>query len=73
MVRQGTNVGAAYSNYIPSLIVIAVLMITANFSLSWFATWVERRMRRSRRGPEPLKADQPVTQGAFGAGAGGSI
>ncbi|MGY4651952.1 amino acid ABC transporter permease [Mycobacterium sp. URHB0021] len=73
MVRQGTNVGAAYSNYIPSLIVIAVLMITVNFSLSWFATWVERRMRRSRRGPEPLKADQPVTQGAFGAGAGGSI
>jgi glutamate transport system permease protein len=73
MVRQGTNVGAAYSNYIPSLIVIAALMITVNFSLSWFATWVERRMRRSRRGPEPLKADQPVTQGAFGAGAGGTI
>jgi glutamate transport system permease protein len=69
MVRQGTNVGAAYSNYIPALIVIAILMITVNFTLSHCATWLERRLRRSRRGPAPLKADAPVTQGAFGAGA----
>jgi glutamate transport system permease protein len=73
MVRQGTNVGSAYSNYIPALIVIALLMISVNFSLSWFATWLERRLRRSRRGPAPMKADAPVTQGAFGAGAGGTI
>jgi glutamate transport system permease protein len=73
MVRQGTQVGSAYGNYVPALIVIALLMISVNFSLSWFATWVERRMRRARRGPAPLKADAPVTQGAFGAGAGGTI
>jgi glutamate transport system permease protein len=73
MVRQGTQVGSAYGNYIPALIVIALLMISVNFSLSWFATWLEGRMRRSRRGPAPMKADAPVTQGAFGAGAGGSI
>jgi glutamate transport system permease protein len=73
MVRQGTNVGASYSNYIPALIVVALLMITVNFSLSSFATWVERRLRRSKRGPEPLHADAPVTQGSFGAGAGGTI
>jgi glutamate transport system permease protein len=73
MVRQGTNVGAAYSNYIPALIVIAILMITVNFTLSHCATWLERRLRRSSRGPAPLKADAPVTQGAFGAGAGGTI
>jgi glutamate transport system permease protein len=73
MVRQGTQVGSAYGNYVPALIVIALLMISVNFSLSWFATWVERRMRRSRRGPAPVKADAPVTQGAFGAGAGGTI
>ena len=72
MVRQGTQVGSAYSNYIPALIVIALLMIIVNFGLGWFATWVERRLRRSRRGPEPLGAE-PVTQGAFGAGAGGTI
>jgi glutamate transport system permease protein len=72
MVRQGTQVGAAYGNYVPALIVVALLMISVNFGLSWFATWLEARMRRSRRGPTPLHI-QPVTQGAFGAGAGGSI
>jgi glutamate transport system permease protein len=72
MVRQGTQVGSSYGNYIPALIVIAVLMIAVNFTLSWFATWLEGRMRRSRRGPEPMHI-QPVTQGSFGAGAGGSI
>ena len=28
MVRQGTQVGSAYGNYVPALIVIAVLMIS---------------------------------------------
>jgi glutamate transport system permease protein len=72
MVRQGTQVGSAYGNYIPALIVIAALMISVNFTLSTFATWLEGRMRRSRRGPAPLHI-QPVTQGTFGAGAGGTI
>jgi glutamate transport system permease protein len=72
MVRQGTQVGASYGNYVPALIVIALLMISVNFTLSWFATWLEGRMRRSRKGPEPMHI-QPVTQGTFGAGAGGTI
>jgi glutamate transport system permease protein len=85
MVRQGTQVGSAYGNYIPALIVIAVLMITVNFALSQFAIWLEGRMRRSRRAPTPLATDaieqegapgarvQPSTQGTFASGAGGSI
>jgi glutamate transport system permease protein len=73
MVRQGTNVGAKYSNYIPALIVVAALMIAVNFTLGWFATWLEKRLRRSRRGPDPMHADVPITQGSFGAGAGGTI
>jgi glutamate transport system permease protein len=72
MVRQGTQVGASYGNYVPALIVIAVLMISVNFTLSWFATWLEGRMRRSSKGPEPMHI-QPITQGTFGAGAGGTI
>lgn len=72
MVRQGTQVGSAYGNYIPALIVVAVLMITVNFTLAWLATRLEGRMRRSRRGPAPMHI-QPVTQGAFGAGAAGTI
>jgi glutamate transport system permease protein len=73
MVRQGTNVGAAYSNYIPALMVVAALMIAVNFTLSWLATRLEARLRRSRRGPDPMHADVPVTQGSFAAGAGGTI
>ncbi len=66
-VRQGTNVGAAYSNYIPALIVIAALMITLNFALSSFATWLEGRMRHSRRAPTPLNAEAIEQEGAPGA------
>jgi glutamate transport system permease protein len=73
MVRQGIQVGSAYGNYIPALIVIAVLMIIVNFALSQFAVWLEGRMRRSRRGPAPMHVDQPVTQGSFAAGGGGTI
>jgi glutamate transport system permease protein len=72
MVRQGTQVGSAYGNYVPALIVVAALMIAVNFTLSWFATWLEGRLRRSSRGPEPMHI-QPVTQGTFAAGGGGTI
>lgn len=54
MVRQGTVIGSNYGNYVPALIVIAVLMIAANFALSALAVWIERRMRRSKHAPEPL-------------------
>jgi len=59
MVRQGTNIGATYGNYIPALLVIAVLMISLNMTLSALATRLEARLRRSRRTPEPV-----VDQGA---------
>ncbi|MGH3638764.1 MAG: amino acid ABC transporter permease [Mycobacterium sp.] len=72
MVRQGTQVGSAYGNYVPALIVIAILMICVNFGLGALATWLEGRLRRSKRGPEPMPA-APVTRGSFGAGAGGTI
>jgi glutamate transport system permease protein len=67
MVRQGTVVGSSYGNYIPALIVIAVLMISVNFALSEFAIWLEGRMRRSRRAPTPLAAEAIEQEGAPGA------
>jgi glutamate transport system permease protein len=67
MVRQGTVVGSAYGNYVPALIVIALLMISVNFTLSAVATRLERRMRRSRRGPAPLEIDAVEQEGAPGA------
>ncbi|MGV9801703.1 ABC transporter permease subunit [Mycobacterium sp. NPDC003449] len=67
MVRQGTNIGSSYSNYLPALIVIAVLMISVNYALSAFATRIERRLRRSSRGPAPLDAEAIEQEGAPGA------
>ena len=55
MVRQGTVIGSTYGNYVPALIVIAVLMIAVNFALSAAALRVERRLRRSKRTQEPLE------------------
>ncbi len=67
MVRQGTAVGSSYGNYIPALIVIALLMITVNFGLSSFAVWLEQRLRQSKRGPAPLEAGAVEQEGAPGA------
>lgn len=64
MVRQGTVIGSTYGNYVPALIVIAVLMIAVNFALSTVATRVERRLRRSKRVPETLEASIMEQSGA---------
>jgi glutamate transport system permease protein len=63
MVRQGTVIGSTYGNYVPALIVIAVLMISLNFALSAAATRLENRLRRSKRTPEPLEADTLLEPG----------
>ena len=66
MVRQGTNIGATYGNYIPALIVIAMLMISLNFALSALATRLEARLRRSRRSPDPLPLNVVIEEDAPG-------
>lgn len=63
MVRQGTVIGSTYGNYVPALIVIAILMISINFGLSALATRLERRLRRSRRAPKPLEAESLLEPG----------
>ena len=64
MVRQGTVIGSTYGNYVSALIVIAILMISVNFALSAAATRLERRLRRSRRGTQPLEAEAIEQGGA---------
>ena len=63
MVRQGTVIGSSYGNYVPALIVIALLMISANFALSVAATRLERRLRRSKRAAVPLAAQAALEPG----------
>lgn len=69
LVRQGVQMGAAYGNLLPALIVVAVLIISVNFALSWLATVLEARMRRSRRGTAPLDTESVEQEGAPGAKA----
>lgn len=66
MVRQGTVVGSTYGNYVSALIVIAVLMISVNYALSVAATRLERRLRQSKRTPEPMEAEALEAGGAPG-------
>ena len=67
LVSQGQNIGASFGNYLPALIVIAMLMIAVNFALSSLAVWLEARMRRSAKGPAPLEAENVEQEGAPGA------
>ncbi|GAB2551540.1 amino acid ABC transporter permease [Nocardia heshunensis] len=50
IVRKGTQLGAAEQNPIPSLIVVAVIMIGLNYALTLFATFVEKWVRTRKRG-----------------------
>lgn len=54
-VRQGIQAGSAYSNYIPALVVIALVMIVINLGLSRLATYIELRLRSGRKAPAESK------------------
>ncbi|MFE4668983.1 amino acid ABC transporter permease [Streptomyces sp. NPDC056716] len=45
---RGT-LAANYANVIPSFIVVAIIYIVVNFALTSFASWLEKRLRRSKR------------------------
>ena len=48
VVRSGTQVASAYRNYLPSLIVVAIIMIVINYALTALASRVERQLRAGR-------------------------
>lgn len=53
VVRSGVQTASSFGNYLPSLIVVAIIMIAINYGLSILATRVERQLRagRARRNP----------------------
>ena len=59
VVRSGQQVGAFYSNYLPSLVIVAIIMIIINSSLTKLATVVEKRLRtgKSKSGTPAPAAD----------------
>ncbi|WP_072802031.1 amino acid ABC transporter permease [Rhodococcoides yunnanense] len=49
VVRAGQQVGAFYGNYLPSLVIVAIIMIIINSLLTKLATVVEGRMRQKKK------------------------
>jgi len=80
LLNARQTLAANYANVIPSFIVVAIIFILLNFILTSFASWLEGRLRRSKRGTGAVLAADEVkelnpaqVQGSFGTGAGGSI
>ncbi|MCX6470979.1 amino acid ABC transporter permease [Williamsia herbipolensis] len=59
VVRSGIQSASYYGNYLPALVVVAVVMIVINFGLSVLATTVERRVREGRRKEPTVTPTQP--------------
>ncbi|PAZ14663.1 amino acid ABC transporter permease [Streptomyces sp. SA15] len=76
---RGT-LAANYANVVQSFIVVAVIYIVLNFILTSFASWLEGRLRRSKRGTGTVLGKEDVEElnaaevrGSYGTGAGGTI
>ncbi|MEU9382934.1 amino acid ABC transporter permease [Streptomyces sp. NPDC048279] len=75
---RGT-LAANYANVIPSFIVVAIIFILLNLALTTFASWLERRLRRSKRGTGAVLGAEEVVDlnaaeisGTYATGAGGA-
>ncbi|MFI6490745.1 amino acid ABC transporter permease [Streptomyces sp. NPDC050564] len=80
LLNARSTLAANYANVIPSFIVVAIIFIVLNFLLTSFASWLEGRLRRSKKSTGAvLGADDAVelnpaeVRGSFGTGDGGSI
>ncbi|MFE2280215.1 amino acid ABC transporter permease [Streptomyces sp. NPDC059454] len=49
LLNSRATLAANYANVIPSFIVVALIFIVLNFILTSFASWLEGRLRRSKR------------------------
>jgi glutamate transport system permease protein len=79
LLNARQTLAAVYANVIPSFIVVAVIYIVLNFLLTSFASWLEGRLRRSKKGTgvvlgeDTVEVNPAAVRGGFGTGAGGSI
>ncbi|MEV8535348.1 amino acid ABC transporter permease [Streptomyces sp. NPDC051211] len=57
LLSMNRQISANYSNTIPTLVVIGLLYVLLNFVLTGFASWLEKRLRQSKKsGGEALPA-----------------
>lgn len=60
VVRSGIVSASYWGNYLPSLVVVALIMIAINFCLTGLANYLERRLRSGRR--KTAAEDPDVTE-----------
>ncbi|MFG2575608.1 amino acid ABC transporter permease [Streptomyces sp. NPDC048481] len=80
LLNSRGTLAANYANVVPSFIVVAIIFILLNFLLTSFASWLERRLRRSKRSTGAVLGADKVDDlnaaevgGTYGTGAGGGI
>ncbi|MEW2131608.1 amino acid ABC transporter permease [Streptomyces sp. NPDC005435] len=60
LLSARSTLAANYANVIQSFVVVAVIYIVLNAVLTSFASWLERRLRRSKRGTGTVLAKETV-------------
>lgn len=80
LLNARSTLAANYANVVPSFIIVAVIFIVLNFILTSFASWLEGRLRRSKRSTGAVLGAEDVDDlnaaevgGTTGAGAGGTV
>ncbi|MEU9173101.1 amino acid ABC transporter permease [Streptomyces sp. NPDC048420] len=76
LLNSRSTLAANYANVIPSFIVVAVIFIVVNFILTSFASWLEQRLRRSKKSTGAVLGADDVDDlnaaevgGGYGTGA----
>ncbi|WP_282700210.1 amino acid ABC transporter permease [Streptomyces sp. CC219B] len=80
LLSERSTLAANYANVIPSFIVVAIIFIVLNFILTSFASWLEQRLRRSKKSTGAVlsaedteELNPAATGGTYGTGTGGTI
>ena len=74
LLNARQTLAANYANVIPSFIVVAIIYIIVNFILTSFASWLEQRLRRSKKstgavlGEDTVEVNPAAVRGGFGTG-----
>ncbi|MFD3616172.1 amino acid ABC transporter permease [Streptomyces sp. NPDC058676] len=74
LLNSRQTLAAVYANVIPSFIVVAVMYIVLNFLLTSFASWLEGRLRRSKKstgavlGEDTVEVNPAAVRGTYGTG-----
>jgi glutamate transport system permease protein len=74
LLNSRSTLAANYANVIPSFIVVGIIFIIVNFLLTSFASWLEKRLRRSKKstgavlGEDTVEVNPAAVRGAYGTG-----